>query len=1101
MGDRSIKVTLRANVSNFKSQMAQAATAVTGVREAAARTAAGAKKSLSGMARHAEEHSAAWSTVGAGVGVFGAALLGVAGNAARVAADFDASMSIVQADTHASKAEMDKLREAAIQAGADTVYSATEAAAGIDELAKAGMSTADILSGGLSGALNLAAAGGIGVAESAETMATALVQFKLQGKDATHVADLLAAGAGKAQGGVSDMAQALKQGGLVASQMGLSIEETTGSLAAFASAGLLGSDAGTSMKTMLQRLMNPAAKAKTLMDELGLTVYNSSGKFVGMANFAGQLRDKLGSLSLEQRNAALSTIFGSDAIRAASVLYDQGAAGIQGWIDKVNDQGYAATTAAARMDNLKGDLEGLSGSWETLMIKMGSSAQTPLRSIVKFADQVVDALGNMSPGAQSALLGFTALAGGISVVGGGLLLLAPRVIAGGRALQELGVISSATAGKLKSFGVGALKLAIPATVIASLYSAGSAISTLGRSSAETMNALQKIDTNGISKLFSFDLSKYSGKELAAGLKQLAAPSVWESVNHSIESTANGLGKLFGQDWRSDVRKMRDDLALTGTALAQLSPEQASQKFQTLTSSMGLNRAQMHQMLALMPDYKNKLVELATANGLTADNTTLLEMALGRVQLSTGAAGAALDQSKTAMAGTGMAAKEAAEKIKELVDAMSDLAGLTLDLRSAQRSYAEAVSEAAAAAAKNGANLDISTAAGRANQAALDGVAKSAWQLAKSMQAAGASSDEIAAAIGRARADFIATAVSMGMTQAEAEALANSLGLIPSEVKTKIDAETASAQAKIAQVNQQAGSLGPYKIFVDMQPPDMNPLQTWRQQASSPVTTPVQADTTPANASMSSYRTQAQAPTTTTMYADNYPAVGSVNSYRAQAQAPTTTTMYADNYPAVGSVNSYRAQAQAPATTTLYANTGPASSSIGSAKAEARTGVTVPVYAGTGGFMSSIWGAISAVTVPVYAEWHAPMSLPGHATGGAIYGPGTGTSDSILARLSTGEHVWTAREVQRVGGQAAMYRLRALARAGLLTPGFREGGSPATPSMQVPAYTPTPTGGSLPVVNVYVTSENPLTGQQITAVAEDAARRVNRLAHATAGRRI
>lgn len=528
MADRSIKVTLRANVSDFKAQMAQAAASVTGVQQAAARAAAGSKKAVAGMSKHVEEHSAAWTTVGAGVGVFGAALLGVAGNAARVAADFDASMSIVQADTHASAAEMEKLRAAAIQAGADTVYSATEAAAGIDELAKAGMSTADILSGGLSGALNLAAAGGIGVAESAETMATALAQFKLQGKDATHVADLLAAGAGKAQGGVSDMAQALKQGGLVASQMGLSIEETTGSLAAFASAGLLGSDAGTSMKTMLQRLMNPAAKAKTLMDELGLTVYNSSGKFVGMANFAGQLRDKLGSLSLEQRNAALSTIFGSDAIRAASVLYDQGAAGIQGWIDKVNDQGYAATTAAARMDNLKGDLEGLSGSWETLMIKMGSSAQTPLRGIVKFADQVVDALGNMSLGAQSALLGFTALAGGISVVGGGLLLLAPRVVAGGRALQELGVISSATAGKLKSFGVGALKLAIPATVLASLYSAGSAVSAFGRSAEQTMNAIQKIDTNGISKLFSFDLSKYSSKDIAAGLKQLANPSLWES---------------------------------------------------------------------------------------------------------------------------------------------------------------------------------------------------------------------------------------------------------------------------------------------------------------------------------------------------------------------------------------------------------------------------------------------------------------------------------------------------------------------------------------------------------------------------------------------
>jgi TP901 family phage tail tape measure protein len=86
-----------------------------------------------------------------------------------------------------------------------------------------------------------------------------------------HIADLLSAAANKAQGSVTDIGFALKQGGLVASQFGISIEETTGTLAAFASAGLIGSDAGTSLKTMLIALANPSAKSATLMQELGIT--------------------------------------------------------------------------------------------------------------------------------------------------------------------------------------------------------------------------------------------------------------------------------------------------------------------------------------------------------------------------------------------------------------------------------------------------------------------------------------------------------------------------------------------------------------------------------------------------------------------------------------------------------------------------------------------------------------------------------------------------------------------------------------------------------------------------------------------------------------
>jgi hypothetical protein len=115
-----------------------------------------------------------------------AAKFGIAGVAAfglvvKSAADFDKQMSAVSAATHANTQDMAALRAAALQAGKDTQYSATEAAKGITELSKAGVSTADVLGGGLKGALSLAAAGQLDVGEAAETAASAMTQFKLKG--------------------------------------------------------------------------------------------------------------------------------------------------------------------------------------------------------------------------------------------------------------------------------------------------------------------------------------------------------------------------------------------------------------------------------------------------------------------------------------------------------------------------------------------------------------------------------------------------------------------------------------------------------------------------------------------------------------------------------------------------------------------------------------------------------------------------------------------------------------------------------------------------------------------------------------------------------
>ena len=182
MADRSISIALEARVQGFVAGMR---TAQQAANDFASRTAA--------FARENEEH---FDRVGKASMVMGGALLAGFGLAVARFMEFDSAMSEVQASTHETAGNMDLLRNAAIEAGADTSFSAKEAAQAIDELAKAGVSTKDILGGGLRGAMSLAAAGSLEVADAAEIAATALTQIKLSGQDIPHLVDLLASGAG-----------------------------------------------------------------------------------------------------------------------------------------------------------------------------------------------------------------------------------------------------------------------------------------------------------------------------------------------------------------------------------------------------------------------------------------------------------------------------------------------------------------------------------------------------------------------------------------------------------------------------------------------------------------------------------------------------------------------------------------------------------------------------------------------------------------------------------------------------------------------------------------------------------------------------------------
>lgn len=417
-----------------------------------------------------EDGLAAGKDVAGAATLIGGAITAAAGVAIAKSASFDKAMSNVAASTDVSANQLGRLREAALDAGATTVYTAEEAASAIENLAKAGVGAADIYGGALAGSLALAAAGEVDVAFAAEVAATAMTQFKLAGEDVPHIADLLAAAAGKAQGDVTDMSFALKQSGLVASQFGISIEETTGTLAAFAANGLLGSDAGTSFRTMLLSLANPTGKSAELMKQYNIQAFDAQGNFVGLTALAGQLAKGFEGASTATRNQALATIFGTDAIRAANVLYSEGAAGIGDWTAKVDDAGYAAKVAAERQDNLVGDLEKLGGAFDTLLIRMGAGAQGPLRDLVQILTTIVDAFASIPEPIQGAILVGGAFVGVVTLMAGvlgfGVIKAAEFRAAMTLLSAQMPRTTAAVQGLTSSVGAGGLAAALTVVVAA-----------------------------------------------------------------------------------------------------------------------------------------------------------------------------------------------------------------------------------------------------------------------------------------------------------------------------------------------------------------------------------------------------------------------------------------------------------------------------------------------------------------------------------------------------------------------------------------------------------------------------------------------------------
>lgn len=733
----------------------QAQQYISGMREAARETQA-----TGTAAERLTAQREAFNQLGQGMLVAGGLMaVGLATAIARFA-EFDQAMSQVKAATQETASNMGLLREAALDAGADTVYTATEAANAIEQLGKNGLSTAQVLSGGLDAALSLASAGGLEVARAAEIAAITMKQFNLEGAQLPYVADLLAAGAGKAAGDVEDLAMALSQSGLVAAQTGLSIEETTGTLAAFADNALLGSDAGTSLRTMLLRLTPTSGVAADEMKRLGIDAYDAGGNFIGMAAFAGQLRDRLGGLTQEQRNTSLSIIFGQDAIRGATLLYEQGADGIQDYIDKTSDAGYAARVAADRLDNLAGDVEKLGGAFDTALIQSGSAANDVLRTLVQGATFLVDAFGNLPEPVLAVGLGLGTVATVVTLTGGAALVAIPQIAAYREALATLGVTGRAAAA-----GIGLTSLALAGVIGGFALWAGwqanikatsdELTASLDRATGAMTDYSREIIAKKLADTGAFEAAREAGisqKELTDAV--IAGGDALETVygklseNNTVGTFFTGVGIRAGNA-SSTLRDLRASI------------DQSSQSFQ----------------------------DQAKANATASD---------------------AADENTEALAALEGAANDASGSVDDLAAQIRGFASATLDSRDAERQFRSAVDDLTQSVKDNGVTLDINTEQGRANEDALDAIATAAREVAAARLEETGSTDLAAEAIARGREQLILALAQLDITGQAALDYADKLGLIPANVNTIIDASTEGAEYKIQRFIDKMNSIPNYK---------------------------------------------------------------------------------------------------------------------------------------------------------------------------------------------------------------------------------------------------------------------------------------------------
>lgn len=310
-------------------------------------------------------------------------MLGSFGACVGVAAGFEDQMAKVGAVSRASSEEMAALEATARELGATTQFTAVQVGEAEQYLAMAGFSAKENIAA-LPGVLNLAAATATDLGRAADISSDILSAFGLQAEEMTRVADVLALTCATANTNMELLGDSMKYVAPVARMAGLSLEETAAMAGLLGNVGIKGSQAGTTLKAVLNKMAAPTKEAQELFQKLGVTVKDSAGNLRSPVAVLGEMAAGLKKMGTAEQIAAMKMIVGEEAIAGFSELIEkEGIGAIAEYAKQLEAGGGSAAEMAARMnDTLAGSLRGLGSAWESVQITVGKLFIPAVRAAV-----------------------------------------------------------------------------------------------------------------------------------------------------------------------------------------------------------------------------------------------------------------------------------------------------------------------------------------------------------------------------------------------------------------------------------------------------------------------------------------------------------------------------------------------------------------------------------------------------------------------------------------------------------------------------------------------------------------------------------------------
>lgn len=512
-------------------------------------------------------------------------ILAVGGAALGMAAKFESAMNRVEAATGASGRQLEALKQQAIDFGKDKNFTATaaESADVMEMLAKNGLNVQQILGGATEATLKFAAANGAEFAPSADAVTDILQQFGRDVSELPGIVDKMTGAMLVSKMGFDDYRLAIGQAGGVAGGTGQSFEDMNVVLAATSSLFASGSDAGTSYKTFLTTLPGKSKEAAAAIDQYGLSFYDAQGNLKSMGDIAQSLQDKLGGLSDQAKSKVLTTIFGTDAMRTAIGLMNQGAAGlarIRAEIDKASAQ----TQMEARMKGWAGAMTQVQKAFEAAAISLGDSGiLSALTKVLTLVASTIGAFADLPQPIQlviGTMLGLTATVGPMLILGGkamsmwaGLATLligrvVPATVATTAATTAAGGAAGAAAARFvllrgaMAFLGGPWGIAIAAIAGAMLYVAANTRKAAEATKQHQQWAKEANDANSRAVAISLQLATATGKARAEIIAKAKADrmAAMEALNKAKADVIAARAAL--ERAKSGVAKARSEVTMS-----------------------------------------------------------------------------------------------------------------------------------------------------------------------------------------------------------------------------------------------------------------------------------------------------------------------------------------------------------------------------------------------------------------------------------------------------------------------------------------------------------------------------------------------------------